>query len=355
MPDGILDAFIGSQQTAALQNFNPLSLITSEFSRLSQRERDVLISRYGLTDGTPQTLENIGRVMNLTRERIRQIEKDAMKKLQQEDFSAELERGIELIFQIIEEHGNIIRENRLLEILLPEPTEVGRQAILFMLSLVSRYSEQKESSAEHAAWHLSSYDRELSGEVLAKAIAALEQAGKPLELAELRGQDHPELSSEAYESLLSVSKKVHKNPFGLWGLVAWSEITPRDVGDKAYLILKHHGSPEHYAKITELINKQKFDARQAHKETVHNELIKDERFVLVGRGIYALREWGYKKGIVADIIREILTKAGRPLSKAEIIEEVLKQRMVKKNTIIVGLSNKKNFQKTQDNKYINVQ
>lgn len=352
MSEGILDAFIGSQQTAALQNFNPLSLIMNEFSRLTVRERDVLVSRWGLIDGVPQTLEHIGRVMNLTRERIRQIEKDAIKKLASET-SVELKRGTELIFQIIEEHGNILRQDKLLEIILPQPTEVARQAILFMLILASRFSELKESAREHASWHLASYDPQQRSQVLEKAVQTLETADKPLELEELLREDGAGISAEAYESLLSVSKKVHKNPFGLWGLASWSEITPKDVGDKGYLVLKHHGAPEHYSKITELINKQKFDARQAHKETVHNELIKDERFVLVGRGIYALREWGYKKGVVAEIIREILQKAGRPLSKTEIIEEVMKQRMVKKNTIIVGLSNKNNFRKTEDNKYLN--
>ena len=88
---------------------------------------------------------------------------------------------------------------------------------------------------------------------------------------------------------------------------------------------------------------------------MHNELIKDARFVLIGRGIYALKSWGYQKGVVADIIEEILRKAGTPLAREQIIERVMKQRMVKKNTIIVGLSNKQKFQKTQDNKYVNVQ
>lgn len=356
MSDGILDAFIGSQQTAALQNFNPQALLLKELARLTSREREVLTSRYGLADGVPQTLEHIGQEIDLTRERIRQIEKSALKKLKALPFSSEFEAGMELIFQVIEEHGAIIRQERLLEILLPSRAQVGRQAVLFMLRVGPSFNELKENAASRAGWHLTSYDRALAEQILAQAAQALEAAGKPLEPAELHGSSGaPALSLSAYESILGISKKVNKNTFGLWGLASWSEITPKDVGDKAYLVLKHHGVPEHYAKITELINKQKFDSRVAHKETVHNELIKDERFVLVGRGIYALAEWGYKKGVVADIIREILERAGRPLSKTEIIAEVLKQRQVKKNTIIVGLSNKKNFRKTEDNKYLNVQ
>ena len=124
------------------------------------------------------------------------------------------------------------------------------------------------------------------------------------------------------------------------------------MGDKAYLVLKHHGKPEHYSAITKMINENKFDERSAYQETVHNELIKDDRFVLVGRGIYALSEWGFKKGVVADVIREILKSAGKPLSRDEIINEVLKRRQVKRNTILVGLSNRKNFQKVGKDKYL---
>ena len=115
--------------------------------------------------------------------------------------------------------------------------------------------------------------------------------------------------------------------------------------------MKHHGKPEHYSTITELINKHGTDKRTAYKETVHNKLIKDKRFVLVGRGIYALAEWGYKPGVVSDIIREVLVEAKRPLSREEIIDAVMKKRMVKKNTILVGLSNKKLFKKIDKNLY----
>jgi DNA-directed RNA polymerase delta subunit len=115
--------------------------------------------------------------------------------------------------------------------------------------------------------------------------------------------------------------------------------------------MKHHGKPEHYSAITELINKHALDHRTAYKETVHNKLIKDPRFVLVGRGIYALSEWGYEPGVVADIIKAILEESGKPMSRDAIVDAVLKKRLVKKNTILVGLSNKKEFKKVGKNLY----
>ena len=55
--------------------------LESVLSTLSPRERDVLRLRYGLDDGRMKTLEEIGQIFNVTRERIRQIEAKALRKL----------------------------------------------------------------------------------------------------------------------------------------------------------------------------------------------------------------------------------------------------------------------------------
>jgi len=86
-------------------------------------------------------------------------------------------------------------------------------------------------------------------------------------------------------------------------------------------------------------------------QTVHNELIKDSRFVLVGRGIYALEEWGYYPGQVKDVILRVLREERKPITKEEILEKVLEQRLVKENTILLNLSNKKYFERDVQGKY----
>ena len=48
---------------------------------LEQREQDVIRLRYGLDDGVPRTLDQIGRKFGLSRERVRQIEREVMSKL----------------------------------------------------------------------------------------------------------------------------------------------------------------------------------------------------------------------------------------------------------------------------------
>jgi hypothetical protein len=100
-----------------------------------------------------------------------------------------------------------------------------------------------------------------------------------------------------------------------------------------------------------MINKQNLGKRPAYKETVHNKLIKDKRFVLVGRGMYALSEWGYQPGVVSDMIVAVLSDSHEPLSRDQIVDAVLKKRIVKKNTILVGLSNKQLFKKVGKNLY----
>ena len=127
-----------------------------------------------------------------------------------------------------------------------------------------------------------------------------------------------------------------------------SNINVKGIRDYAYLVIRRHGSPIHFKEVAELI--KKLFNKKAHVATCHNELIKDSRFVLVGRGLYALKEWGYMSGVVKDVIKKILEKNG-PLTKEQIIEKVLKERYVKENTIMVNLQNQKFFKKNKDHTY----
>ena len=62
---------------------------------LNDRERKVLELRFGLTDGTPRTLEEVGKEFNVTRERIRQIEAKALRKLKHPTRSSKLKDFLE--------------------------------------------------------------------------------------------------------------------------------------------------------------------------------------------------------------------------------------------------------------------
>ena len=145
-----------------------------------------------------------------------------------------------------------------------------------------------------------------------------------------------------------MSKKIGRNELGEWGKTDSPNISAKGIRDYAFLVIRRHGSPIHFREVAKAIS-EVFN-KKAHEATTHNELIKDPRFVLVGRGLYALTEWGYMSGVVKDVIRNILEKNG-PLTKQEVIDKVLKERYVKENTIVVNLQNPNYFTRTKDGKY----
>lgn len=356
----ILDTIMGNQTLSSINKFEPAVLVRGLLNTLKDRDREILSQRFGLEGAETETLEAIGKKNNLTRERVRQIEKDSITQLKKGK-SKDLAAALQLIFDSIVEHGNIISEDYLIQTLLyNKPERRDQQAVKFLLVLGDQFKYYKEDANFYAAWFVVGFDVARLNEVVGEFVKILKTAGKVINQGELYRQfkegeyfqQHQyELGDKVLKSYVNISRHIQTNPFGEIGLRDWNEIKPRDVGDKAYLVLKHHQKPEHYSMITKLINEHKFDERAAYQETVHNELIKDDRFVLIGRGIYALSEWGYKKGVVADVIREVLQSAGKPLSREEIITEVMKRRQVKRNTILVGLSNKKFFAKVGRDRY----
>ncbi len=361
MKPGILDKIIDSKQHTLLQNFEPNTIAKKALDMLKERDRLILAKRFGLLGFSARTLEAIGKDHNLTRERVRQIEKDALKVLRGKMDDEQLNSAVKMLASIISDCGRVIREIELVGAISNNPNEEEKRAILFLLNIAEELLEVKETEAMHAAWASVTYNHEYFENVIHSAKGVLKAEGKPMHETDfleklkqtdaLKG-DQLEVNDRVLKNYLELSKDIEQNPFGEYGLSIWAEIKPKDVGDKAYIVLKHHGKPEHYATITELINKHGFDKKTAHKETVHNELIKDARFVLVGRGMYALTEWGYQKGIVADVIKDVMKESGTDgMDKDSIVDSVMKRRMVKRNTVLVALSNKKLFTKLGKNRY----
>ena len=359
---GILDTIIQNKQTEALRVFEPDNIIEEILSSLKEREKMILMKRYGLKGNEIKTLASIGNEHNLTRERVRQIEKDLLKHIKKTSKSSvSLIAAKEIIITTINEHGKIMAEDSLLRA-MGIKSDQDRNSIIFILHLIEEIDAFTHENYKKC-WASVIFNKEILHSFTTEAHELLLASQKPISegnfLENLKVKDfyiknQEELSDKIVLNYLDLAHKIEKNVFGHWGLADSKQIVPKDVGDKAYLVLKQFGKPEHYSEITNLINKAKFDARVAYKETVHNELIKDKRFILVGRGIYALAEWGYKSGVVADVIKEVLQEAGKPLSKDKIIEEVLKRRHVKKNTVLVGLSNKQLFVKVEKNLYASV-
>ena len=351
---------MGSQTQSDLNEFQPNDLVVSLLALLKERDREILSKRFGLEGMEIETLESIGKKHALTRERVRQIEKDSLNFLKKQNLP-DLEKALLLIFETIKEHGSIMGEEFLMQVMQVDKSDLKeQQSVKFLLSLGQQFKNLRETPEYYESWYLVGFDLSRLQQVISEFMTILESAEHIISQDDLNHQfkqtpfykEHElELTERVLKSYLNVAKIIQINPFNEIGLKNWNEVRPRDVGDKAYLVLKHNTKPQHYSEITKMINSYKFDNRVAYQETVHNELIKDNRFVLIGRGIYALSEWGYKKGVVADVIKEIMRTLNRPLSRDEIINEVMKKRQVKRNTILVGLSNRTNFQKAGKDKY----
>jgi hypothetical protein len=338
----------------ALISFKPKQVTKRLISSLQSRTKEVIVNRYGLgTDSKRMTLEAIGDMYHITRERVRQIENAALSNIRKsEDFKKE-KAAFEELEKTLKAAGGIVSEEDFLNHVTKD--KATQNHINFLLVLGDAFRKEREDDDFKHRWYV---DPELSKKVhesLRKLYATLSDDDLVSEselitqfLEYLKDVSEEYKSEEVLKRWLSISKNLAKNPLGEWGLTSSSNVRAKGIRDYAFLAMRKHGSPIHFRDIAKLIS-DLFN-KKAHPATTHNELIKDSRFVLVGRGLYALSEWGYLSGVVKDVIKKVIEKAG-PLTKDQVIEKVLKERYVKENTILVNLQNPKFFKKTKDGKY----
>jgi DNA-directed RNA polymerase delta subunit len=301
------------------------------------------------------TLDAIGKTYGITRERVRQIENYAITNIRKSDaYKAETVTFKELENLIHSLGGIVVEDDFLNHVSKDESTQ---NHINFLLALGDGFSKRKEDDEFKHRWHV---NEELAKQVEAsirKLYTSLSDNDLLPEsemvntfLQHLEGVSEKYKNQEIVRRWLSLSKKVGKNAVGDWGVAHSPNIKTKGMRDYAFLVIRKHGSPIHFREVARQIGD--VFKKKAHVATTHNELIKDPRFVLVGRGLYALAEWGYMSGVVKDVIRKIIDKNG-PLTKEQIIDKVLKERYVKENTILVNLQNHKYFKKDKESRYHN--
>ncbi len=335
-------------------SFNPKQIVTKLLQPLSERGKDVLTKRYGIgKESQKMTLEAIGGLYGINRERVRQIEDTSLDNIRKSKNYKELEAQFNELKDIIQDMGSLVSEAELLNAI--SKNELVQNQVHFMLVVGNPFYKNKEDSHFEHRWYTDSdISKKVEGSIkkLYESLADDEIISESEMIQKFL--DHLENISEKYKDQevlkrwLGISKKISKNPLGDWGRVDSSNINVKGIRDYAFLVIRKHGSPIHFREVAEAISKT--FGKKAHVATTHNELIKDPRFVLVGRGLYALTKWGYSTGVVRDVIKEIIKKFG-PLTKEEIIDKVLKERYVKENTILVNLQNQKYFSKDTKGRY----
>jgi hypothetical protein len=243
----------------------------------------------------------------------------------------------------------VVAEHELLSYISKD--KLTQNHINFFLMLSNVFKRHREDDHFHTRWSVDSEIADRVHDSLRKLYGGLNDEELVPETEMIKKFfDHLKDTAEQYRNeeigrrWLSMFKPIAKNPLGEWGKVSSPNVHTRGVKDFAYLVMRRHGSPMHFREVADSISK--IFNKKIHYATCHNELIKDPRFVLVGRGMYALSEWGYKEGTAKDVIMDILKKNG-PLSKEDVIKKVNKERYFKTNTILVNLLNTKYFKKNK--------
>ncbi len=336
--------------------FKPKQITKKMLAVLKDRSRNIVEQRYGLSsqDTNRKTLEAIGQQYGITRERVRQIENFSLNSIRKSDMFKDSEPVFGEVSKEIERRGKIVHEEEFLNSLYKD--EASRNHLHFLLVIAPEFIKIKEDNDFHHRWTidveeaekvqeaLRNLHQEINTDDLITEEEMISRLNKHVSKVDLNN-----VSAETLYYWIKLSKLIDKNDLGEWGVVDSCNIRPRGVRDLAFLVLRRHGSPMHFTEVAKSISST--FGKNAHPQTTHNELIKDGRFVLVGRGLYGLSDWGYSVGTVKDVIKNIL-KAHGTLTKEEVIKKVLKERYVKENTILVNLQDRRYFKKDPSDSYI---
>ena len=341
---------------SATLSFDSAVLVKKLLAEVPERAREVLSLRFGLaTSSERQTLEAIGERWGITRERVRQIEASGIETVRSSTAFKGSQGAFAELASYIESLGSVVPEDVLLSGLASD--EKSRNRFRFLLVVGSEFFRERETDDFYARWHVDAKTAELVHGALTRLYGTLDDAEVLSEgdiinrfLDELKGVNAAYQNEEILKRWLSISKTISKNPLAEWGRVDTPAIRTKGIRDYAYLVIKQKGEPMHFGDVAKSI--VTLFGKKAHVATTHNELIKDSRFVLVGRGLYALAEWGFQPGVVREVIREALAK--KPLTRDEVIAAVKKVRYVKDNTILVNLGDTRYFKRQKDSTYVAV-
>jgi len=315
---------------------------------LNDKEQKVIIERYGFDDGYPKTLQYVGENMYITRERVRQIQKKALQILKRVAMQTDTKQIVDVAEEIIKENNFVITEKNLIEYLYERGFDSSNiPSFRLCLDLSDNIETIKKTQHHHKGYvikeKISSQDVKKTIDIAIKNLKSIKKSICSREFREIISNNQNHLPKDSILSILNLSTNIKQLESKI-GLSSWRTVNPKSIKDKAVLILNKEEKPLHFKDIFDLIHERKYDHKSVTIEAVHNELIRYEDFVLVGRGLYALKEWGYKPGAVKDVIIDILKENG-PMTKKDIVKEVLKKREVQVGTISLNLQKNDEFER----------
>lgn len=325
---------------------------------LTQKEASVIKRRIGF-EAEKETLQDIGDTYGITRERVRQIEDVGIRKI------GRIMRTSDLVIiqnageEILKEHGGVMTRDRIISAILEKihvDDAINHSIIDVLLQADFNLQKSKPQLGTQAYFHFPEVTKKQIEAIHKEAVKILKKRGDIMETSSLYELIRTNLFAQfgkietaMIDSVMDIFLDIVKGEETFIGLEKWKILNPSTLKDKAIYVLKKKKEPMHFLDISNAITEYFHEAVKT--STIHNELIRNDEFILIGRGIYVLKEWGYKEGTVLDVILDIFKKSDSPLSTEEITERVLKTRQVKTTTIYMNLQNKKFIERVGRNLY----
>ncbi len=328
-------------------------------SSLSEREQ-VVLQRRVWVDWEKETLQSIGNSFSpaITRERVRQIEDSWIKKIWKVVTRSDLISIQQIAHKYLNLHWGIISKEKLVNILIKDlelESNINTWIIDIIIQADKSITKSKQKFGCKIYYTLENVNKKDVDLIHKEALKVLKKKKTVMKKTALYETVIGNLNAKQKFSLSFIDTVldffddiVFWEENLIW-LEKWKILNPKTLKDKAIYVLKKEKVPMHFVdvtnKVTDMIGKP------VKVNTIHNELIRNEEFVLIGRWIYALKEWWFVPGTVLDVIVEILKKNWEPMNTEDITKEVLKIRNVKHSTIYMNLQNKKVIERVWRNYY----
>lgn len=324
---------------------------------LSEKEKNVIERRVWIK-WEKETLQNIGNSFSpsITRERVRQIEDSWIKKIWRIIKASLLTKIQSVSIEFLKLHWGVMSKDRLINNVIKElniDSDVNHSIIEMIIQSDFEIKKSKQKLGCQIYFYLPNISKNDIENVYKEALKILKKKKDVVTKNSLFENVLNWLSKPVSITFIDSSLELFDDIVyweeNLVWLTKWKILNPKTLKDKAIYVMKKEKTPMHFVEISNKITQMLEEKVKVN--TIHNELIRNNEFVLIWRWIYALKEWGFNPGTVLDVISSILEKNWEPMSTEEITKEVLKIRNVKQTTIYMNLQNKKAIERVGRNYY----
>lgn len=346
-------------QTKTLNNASIVKTFDYILNSLQVKEKNVIERRVGIF-WEKETLQRIWNSFkpSITRERVRQIEETWIQKIWRVIKTTELKAILDTAHKFLELHWWLLSSERLINIVIKElalEKDVNSWIIEAVIQSDEKIIKSKQRLWSKIYFYFPIINKNNIDIIHKEALKVLKKKKDVIEKTVLYHiiaenlKQNSRLSLSFIDSCVELFDDIIFWESNLVWLTKWKILNPKTLKDKAIYVLKKSKVPMHFIDISNKIT-DSFNEK-VKVTTIHNELIRNNEFVLIGRWIYALKEWWFTPWTVIDVITNVLEKKAEPMSTEQITKEVLKTRNVKQTTIYMNLQNKNIIERVWRNYY----